>query len=47
MKTCVCVCVCVCVACMAERYDAKSNVKLGGFQSQLEVSYMSSYTEEL
>ena len=32
---------------LAERYDTKSNVKLGGFQSQLHVSYMSSHTEEL
>ena len=31
---------------LAERYDTKSNVKLGGFQSQLQTSYMSSYTEE-
>ena len=30
-----------------ERYDTKSNVKLGGFQSQLEVSCVSSHTEEL
>ena len=32
---------------MAERYDTKSNIKLGGFQSQLEASYMTSHTEEL
>ena len=32
---------------MAERYDSKSNVKLGGFQSQLEASYVSNHTEEL
>ena len=32
---------------MAERYDSKSNAKLGGFQSQLEASYVSSHTEEL
>ena len=32
---------------MAEQYDAKSNVKMGGFQPQLEKSYVSSYTEEL
>ena len=32
---------------MAEQYDTRSNVKLGGFQSQLEASYVSSYTEEL
>ena len=31
---------------MAERCDTKSNIKLDGFQSQLEVSYMSSLTEE-
>ena len=29
------------------RSDTKSNVKLGGFQSQLQTSYMSSHTEEL
>ena len=32
---------------MAKRYDTKSNVKLGGFRSQLEVSYVFSHTEEL
>ena len=32
---------------MAEQYDTKSNVKLGGFQSQLEAFYMSSHTEAL
>ena len=32
---------------LAERFDTKSNVKLGGFQSQLEASYVSSHTEEL
>ena len=32
---------------VAERYDTKSNVKLSGFQSQLESSYVSSHTEEL
>ena len=32
---------------ISERYDTKSNVKLGGFQSQLQASYMSSHTEEL
>ena len=32
---------------LAEWYDNKSNVKLGGFRSQLQVSYMSSHTEEL
>ena len=31
---------------MTEWYDTKSNVKLGGFQSQLEASSMSSHTEE-
>ena len=30
----------------AERYDTKSNVKLGGFRSQLQASYVSSHTEE-
>ena len=32
---------------LAERSDAKSYVKLGGFQSQLQASYVSSNTEEL
>ena len=32
---------------LAERYDTKSNVKLVGFQFQLEASNVSSYTEEL
>ena len=32
---------------LAERYDTKSNVKLCGFQSQLQASCMSSHTEEL
>ena len=32
---------------MAERYDTKSNVKLGGFRSQVQTSYLSSHTEEL
>ena len=32
---------------LAEQYDTRSNVKLGGFQSQLQVSYMSNHTEEL
>ena len=32
---------------MAEWYDTKSNVKLGGFRSQLEAFYLSSCTEEL
>ena len=31
----------------AEWYDTKSNVKLGGFRSQFQVSYMSGHTEEL
>ena len=32
---------------MAEQLDTMSSIKLGGFQSQLEVSYVSSYTDEL
>ena len=32
---------------LAERYDSKSNVKLGGFRSQLQASYVSCHTEEL
>ena len=32
---------------LAEWYDTKSNVKLGGFQSQLQASYVSSHTEEV
>ena len=32
---------------LAGRSDTKSNVKLGGFQSQLQASYVSSHTEEL
>ena len=32
---------------LAEQSDTKSNVKLGGFQSQLQTSYMFSHTEEL
>ena len=32
---------------MAERLDTMSNIKLGGFQSQLEASRVSSITEEL
>ena len=32
---------------LAEWSDTKSKVKLGGFRSQLQVSYMSSHTEEL
>ena len=35
------------VCLLAERYDAKTNVKLGGFRSQLRASYVSSHTEEL
>ena len=32
---------------MTERYYAKSNVKLGGFWSQLQASYVLGHTEEL
>ena len=32
---------------LAERYDTKSNIKLGGFRSQIQASYVSSHTEEL
>ena len=32
---------------LAERYDTKSNVKLCGFRSKLETSYISSHIEEL
>ena len=32
---------------LAERSNTKSNVKLGGFRSQLQASYVSSHTEEL
>ena len=32
---------------VAERYDTKSNVKLGGFRSQVQASYVSSHTEVL
>ena len=32
---------------LAERYDTESNIKLGGFQSQLQASYVSSRTEVL
>ena len=32
---------------VAERYDTKSNVKLGRFQSQFKASCVSSHTEEL
>ena len=32
---------------LAERYDTKSNVTLGGSQSQLQASYVSSHSEEL
>ena len=32
---------------LAEQYDTKSSIKVGGFWSQLQASYMSSHTEEL
>ena len=32
---------------MAEWYDTKSNVKLGKFKSQVKVSCVSCYTDEL
>ena len=32
---------------LAKRSDTKSNVKLGGFRSQLQASYVFSHTEEL
>ena len=32
---------------LAERFDTKSNVKLGGFRAQLQASYVSGHTEEL
>ena len=32
---------------LAERYDNKSKIKLGGFRSQLQATYVSSHTEEL
>ena len=32
---------------VAKRYDIKSNVKLGGFRSQLQASYVSSHAEVL
>ena len=32
---------------LAERSDAKSNVKLGGFRPQLQASYISGHPEEL
>ena len=32
---------------MPEEYDTKSNVKLGGFQSQPKASVVSSHTEKL
>ena len=32
---------------LAKRSDIKSNVKLGGFRSQLQSSYVSSHTGEL
>ena len=35
------------VSLLAEQYVTKSIVKLGGFRSQLQASYVSSYTEEL
>ena len=35
------------VCLFAEWYDTKSNVKLGGFRSQLQASYVSSHTEKL
>ena len=35
------------VCLLAEWYDTKSNVELGGFQSQLQASYVSSHTEKL
>ena len=35
------------VAKMAEWLDTMSSVKIGGFWSQLEASYISSHTEEL
>ena len=31
---------------LAERSDTKSNLKLGGFRSQVQVSYVFSHTEE-
>ena len=31
----------------AEWYETKSNVKLGGFRSQFQASYVSSHTEEV
>ena len=32
---------------LAEWYDTKSNIKLGGFRSQFQASYVSNITEEL
>ena len=32
---------------LAEWFDTKSDVKLGGFRPQLQASYVSSHTEEL
>ena len=32
---------------LAERYDTNTNVKLGGFGSQLQASYVSSHIEAL
>ena len=35
------------VCLLAEQHDTKFNVKLGGFWSQLQASYMSTHIEEL
>ena len=35
------------VCLLAEWYDTESNVKLGGFPSKLQASYVSSQTEDL
>ena len=35
------------VSLLAEHYDTKSNVKVGGFRSQFQASYLSIHTEEL
>ena len=35
------------VCLLADRSNTKSNIKLGGFRSQLQASYMTSHTEEL
>ena len=32
---------------LPEKYDTKPNVKLGGFRSQLQASYVSSHTEQM